>query len=104
MAGDDLGGGPVAVVGDQDVLAEDLLFQRGAPGHVDGPGQPQVAGGIPGQLPGDDAADPGVMGDLGDLRFDRGPGRRVLPRAKVAASSPSCLVALASVVQSKPRA
>ena len=74
VAGDDLGGGPVVVVGDQHVLAEDLLFQRGPRGGVDGPGQPQIAGGIPGQLPGDDAADPGVMGDLGDLRLNLVPG------------------------------
>ena len=31
-------------------------------------------GGIPGQLPGDDAADPLVVGDLGDLRFHPPPG------------------------------
>ena len=30
VAGDDLGDGPVVVVGDQDVFAEDLVFQRGA--------------------------------------------------------------------------
>ena len=66
--------GPVVVVGDQHVLAEDLLLQPGPPGGVDGPGQPQVAGGIAGELPGDDAADPGVMGDLADLRLDLAAG------------------------------
>jgi hypothetical protein len=38
VAGDDLGGGPVVVVGDQDVLAEDLFFRGGARAGVDGPG------------------------------------------------------------------
>ena len=32
-------------------------------------------GGHPGQLPGDDAADPGVMGDPGDLCLNLVPGR-----------------------------
>ena len=59
VAGDDLGGGPVVVVGDQDVLAEDLFFQGGAGGGVDAPGQAEVFGVVAGQLPGDDAADPG---------------------------------------------
>ena len=36
VAGDHLGGGPVVVIGDQHMFAEDLLFQRGAPGGVDG--------------------------------------------------------------------
>ena len=44
VAGDDLGDGPVVVAGDQDVLAEDLLFQRGAGLLVDVPGQPEAAG------------------------------------------------------------
>ncbi len=70
VGGDDLGGGPVVVVGDQDVLAEDLFFQGGAGGGVDVPGEPVVLGGVSGQLPGDDAARPGVMQDPGDLGFD----------------------------------
>ena len=85
VGGDDLGGGPVVVVGDQDVLAEDLFFQGGAGGGVDVPGEPVVFGGVSGQLPGDDAARPGVVQDLADLGFDlvawprgscRGPGWR----------------------------
>jgi len=70
VGGDDLGGGPVVVVGDQDVLAEDLFFQGGAGGGVDVPGEPVVFGGVSGQLPGYDAAGPGVVQDLADLGFD----------------------------------
>ena len=33
VPGDDLGYGPVVVIGDQHVLAEDFLFQRGAGGR-----------------------------------------------------------------------
>jgi len=58
------------VVGDQDVLAEDLLFQRGAGVRVDVPVQAQVPGLLAQQLPGDDAADPGLAGDGGDLGLD----------------------------------
>src|SRR5712691_952570 len=70
VGGDDLGGGPVVVVGDQDVLAEDLFCQGGAGGGVDVPGEAVVLGGVSGQLPGDDAARPGVVQDLADLGFD----------------------------------
>ena len=45
------------------------------------------------------------MGDLADLSLDLVAGLPGLAAGgKVAASSPSCLVALASVVPSKPRA
>jgi len=44
VAGDHLGGGPVVVVGDQHVLAEDLLFQGGVRAGVDAPGQAGVFG------------------------------------------------------------
>ncbi len=44
VAGDDVGGGPVVVVGDQHVLAEDLLFQGGARVLVDALGQAEVLG------------------------------------------------------------
>ena len=72
---------------------------------VDVPGQPQVLGLVAGQLPGDDAAHPGSCGDLARSRPRPCPvARRVLPRAKVAASSSSFLPALASVVPSNPRA
>ena len=70
VGGDDLGGGPVVVVGDQDVLAEDLFFQGGAGAGVDVQGEPVVFGGVSGQLPGDDAARPGVVQDLADLGSD----------------------------------
>ena len=70
VPGDDLGDGPVVVIGDQDVLAEDLLFQRGAGVRVDAPGQAQVLGLVAGQLPGDDPADPGLGGDRLDLGGD----------------------------------
>src|SRR5712691_12175799 len=70
VGGDDLGGGPVVVVCDEDVLAEDLFFQGGAGGGVDVPGEAVVLGGVSGQLPGDDAARPGVVQDLADLGFD----------------------------------
>ena len=74
VGGDDLGGRPVVVVGDQDVLAEDLFFQGGAGGRVDVPGEPVVLGGVSGQLPGDDAARPGVVQDRADLGFHLRPG------------------------------
>src|SRR6266498_2259791 len=48
VAGDDLGGRPVVVVGDQHVLAEDLLFQGGARVLVDAPGQAEVFGVVAG--------------------------------------------------------
>ena len=51
VPGDDVGNGPVVVAGDQHVLAEDLLFQRGAGDRVDVPGQPQVLGLVAGQFP-----------------------------------------------------
>jgi hypothetical protein len=67
VAGDHLGGGPLVVVGDQDVLAEDLLFQGGAGACVDAPGKPQVPGLFPGELPADHPAHPWFAGDRGDL-------------------------------------
>ncbi len=44
VAGDHLGGGPVVVAGDQDVLAEDFFFQRRAGCGVDAPPKAQVFG------------------------------------------------------------
>src|SRR5664279_704126 len=41
---------------------------------VDAPGQPQLAGLVAVQAPGDDAPDPADAGDLGDLGFDFGSG------------------------------
>jgi hypothetical protein len=58
------------MIGDQDVLAEDLLFERGARCGVLAPGQAQVPGLVAGQLPGDDPADPGLCGDRLDLGLD----------------------------------
>src|SRR6266702_4780623 len=72
VGGDDLGGRPVVMIGDQDMLAEDLLFERGVAILVDVPGEPVVFGGVSGQLPGDDAAGPGVVQDLYDHGFDLG--------------------------------
>ena len=94
--------GPVVVIGDQHVLAEDFLFQRGAGGRVDGPGQPQVLRLVAGQLPGDDAADRGPAGDRLDSAWTLSFLRRVLPRARVTASSSSFLPALARVAPSNP--
>ena len=70
VAGDHLSCRPVVVVGDQDVLAEDLFFQPGAGGRVDAPGKPQVFGLAAGELPGDDPPHPGLAGDLLDLSLD----------------------------------
>src|SRR5258708_4693016 len=70
VGGDDLGGRPVVVVCDQDVLAEDLFFQGGAGAGVDVPGEAVGFWAAPGPLPGADAAAPGVMPDLADLGFD----------------------------------
>ncbi len=69
VTGDHPGGGPVVVVGDQHVLAEDLLLQGSAGARVDAPGELVVFGGVSGQLPGDNAACPGVVQDLADLGF-----------------------------------
>jgi len=74
VAGDDLGDGPVVVAGDQDVLAEDLLFEGGAGVLVDVPGQAQVFRLFSGQVPADDAAHPRFCGDGGDLGLDFVPG------------------------------
>ena len=43
VAGDYLGNGPVVVIGDEHVLAEQFFFQAGAGGLVDTSGEPQVA-------------------------------------------------------------
>src|SRR6266568_8418403 len=74
VAGDDFGGGPVVVVGDQHVFAEDFLFQGGARVVVDAPGQAEVFGFVAGQLPGDDPTHPRIMDDLADLGLDLGAG------------------------------
>src|SRR5258707_2993384 len=70
VGGDDLGGRPVVVVCDQDVLAEDLFFQGGAGAGVDVPGEAVVLWGGFRQPASDDAARPGVMPDLADLGLD----------------------------------
>jgi hypothetical protein len=70
VPGHDLGHGPAVVADDQDVLAEEFFFQRGPGVRVDAPGQAQVLGLVAGQLPGDDAADPGLGGDRLDLGGD----------------------------------
>ena len=62
VTGDRLGYGPVVMVGDQHVLAEQFLFQGGAGVWVDAPGEPQVLGLLAVQLPGDDPADPRACG------------------------------------------
>ena len=80
VPGDDLWDGPVVLIGDQDVLAEDLLFERGAGLLVDVPGKAQVPGPVAGQFPADDAPDPGLGGD----RLDLG-GHLVLAAAGLAA-------------------
>lgn len=48
VAGDDLGYRPLAVVGDQHVLVENLLFEGGAGGLVDVLGKAQVVGFVSG--------------------------------------------------------
>src|SRR6266568_4151893 len=69
-AGDYLHCWPVVVIGDQHVLAEDLLFEGGAGTGVYGPRQAQVFGLVTVQVPGDDSPDPGLAGDLLDLGLD----------------------------------
>jgi len=104
VSGDHLGNGPVVVAADQDVPAEDLLFQGGAGGGIDVPGKAQVPRLVADQFPCDDAPDPGLGGDRLDLGLDLVPGPADFPRARVAASSSSFLPALARVVPSNPRA
>src|SRR5512147_1588901 len=70
VAGYHLGDRPVVVVADQDVLAEQLVLQPGASIRVDGPGQAQLGGLVTGQVPPDDAPDPGVLGEGGDVLLD----------------------------------
>src|SRR5258708_2487911 len=79
VAGHDLGDGPVVVAGDQDVLAEDLLFQRGAGLLVHVPGKPQVFRLLAGQFRADDAPHPRLCRDRGDFRLDFVPGPAGLP-------------------------
>jgi len=69
---DDIGGGPVIAVGEQDPFAEQLLFQSVAGTCVGAEGQAQLRGGLPGQGGGDYLADPARLADRGDLGFDRG--------------------------------
>jgi hypothetical protein len=58
------------VVGDQDPLAEDLVFQAVAGVGVDVPGQMKVGGVGAGQVPGQAPFDPGVFADRADLGGD----------------------------------
>ena len=74
VAGDHLGGGPVVVIGDQHVLAEELFFQGDAGIVVDAPRQAQVAGLLAGQLPGNHPPHPGLAGNRGDLGLHPGAG------------------------------
>src|SRR5664279_6078628 len=73
VAGDDVGDGPVLVVGEQDPFAEHLVFQCPSSVTVDVPGEPVLGGGVAGQVAVDDAAQPRVVGDGGDLGLDGGP-------------------------------
>src|SRR5664279_6448281 len=73
IAGDDVGDGPVLVVGEQDPFAEHLVGEGSAVAGVDAPGEPVLGGGVAGQLDVDDAAQPRVVGDGGDLGLDGGP-------------------------------
>jgi len=101
VGGDDVGGGPVVVAGDQDVLAEELVFEGSAGGGVDVPGEAVALGALAVQLPGDDP--PGQVScritAISASTLAR--GRRVLPRARVAASSSSLRQALARAVPVK---
>ena len=74
VAGDHLGGRPVVVIGNEHVLAEQLVFQGGARVLVDAPGKAQVLGLPAVQLPGDHPPHPGPCGDLPDFGFDLLPG------------------------------
>ncbi len=47
VGGDDPGGRPVAVIGDQHVLAGQFFFESGAGGLIDGPCQAQALGWSP---------------------------------------------------------
>ena len=78
----------MVVAGDQDVLAEDLLFQGCAGEGIDVPGQAQVPGLVSGQFPCDDAPDPGLGGDRLDLGLDlvRGPAGLPATRSSTPAS------------------
>src|SRR5258706_8588782 len=101
VPGDHLAGRPVVVIGDQDMLAEQVLFQGGAGAGVDAPGEPQVLGLAAVELPGDHAPHPGLAGDRG---FDLAAGPAGLAAGQGAASSSSFGPAFASVVPSNPRA
>jgi hypothetical protein len=62
------------VVADEDAFAEDLVFQAGAGGVIDEPGEPVLGGGVAGEGPGDDPFGPGVGDNAGDLGLDTGSG------------------------------
>ena len=51
VAGNHLGDGPVVVIGDEDVLAEQFFFQGGAGIVVDVPGQAEISGLVAGPVP-----------------------------------------------------
>ena len=104
VPGHDPGHGPVVVIGDQDVLAEEFFFQRGPGVRVDAPGQAQVPGLVAGQCQVMTRRTQGLAVIVWISAVTLSLPRRVLPRAKVAASSSSFLPALASVVPSNPRA
>ena len=61
------------MVGEQDPFAEHLVFQGSAVAGVDAPAQPVLGGGVAGQFAVDDAAQPRVVGEGGDLGLDGGP-------------------------------
>jgi hypothetical protein len=105
VSGDHLGRWPVVVAGDQRVLGEQFLFQRGR-----GPAPRRArkgAGPWAGRRSGPSGSPAAPMVWRWSARSRRrnfSRRRRVLPRAKVAVSSPGLLPALATVVPSDPRA
>src|ERR1017187_4813773 len=82
VTGDDLGSWPFVVIGDEHVLAEELLFQGCAGIGVDAPGQAQVFRLLAGELPGDYPAEPGFPDDRGDLGLGLVPGPAGLAAAE----------------------
>jgi hypothetical protein len=74
ISGDDVWGGPVVAVGDQDAFAEDLVFEGVTGLRVDVPGQAEGGRGITGEGVGEDLAHVLFVHDLVEGGFELGSG------------------------------
>ena len=66
VGGDDLGGCPVGLVGDQDAFAENAFLQACPGRFLDLVCEPELFRALTGEVHGEDFGDPGVVGDSAD--------------------------------------